>query len=215
MSTTDDVTAVFSAIAAGDASGVGQLLDADPALATATAEGVSVLRATAYAGHPELGAALLARGLVPDGFDAAALGDVDRLRDLIEADPNLVSAHSPDGFAALHLAAWFGHDKVVELLLNKGADPEAVTANGLGIAPLNSAAAGGHTVIAHLLLDRGADVDVAQQGGITSLHAAAVRDDVSMVALLLGRGADPALVTDDGRTAADLTTDPSIRALLP
>jgi hypothetical protein len=36
-----------------------------------------------------------------------------------------------------------------------------------------------------------------------------------MVTLLLGRGADPAATTDDGRSARDLATDPSVLSLLP
>lgn len=206
---------LFTAIAAGDATVVGEILDDDPALAGSVRDGVSVLRAAVYAGHPELTATLTARGARPDLFDAATVGDVDRLRELLDADPAAANAQSGDGFTALHLAAFFGHPKVAELLLARGADPRAVAANATAVEPLHSAAAGGHEVIAHLLIDRGADVDAAQAGGYVPLHAAAANGDISMVALLLGRGADPALATDDGRMAADLTEDPSIRAMLP
>ncbi|MGN6694020.1 MAG: ankyrin repeat domain-containing protein [Aquihabitans sp.] len=206
---------LFEAIRRGDGDAVDEVLAAEPALVNAAHEGISPLRAAAYAGHPELLAPLRAAGAEPDAFDAAATGDVASLRDHLDLDPALATAHAGDGFTALHLAAWFGQVGAAELLLGRGADVEAVATNGTNLRPLHSAAAGGHEVIAHLLLDRGADVDAVQMGGVRPIHSAAHRNDVAMVRLLIGRGADPAAVTEDGRTPAGLTTDPAILALLP
>lgn len=210
-----DADQLFSAILTGDAEEVDRTLAADPRLATTVRDGVSTLRAAAYSGHPELVAPLLRCGVTLDVFDAAALGELDVLRDLIEADAEVVDRCAPDGFTPLHLAAWFGHTKVAEILLSRGADPMAVAANGTALQPINSAAAAGNTVIVHLLLDRGADVDATQEHGLTALHSAAARNDLELVTLLLGRGADPYVTTDDGRTAAQLATDERIVALLP
>jgi len=150
-----------------------------------------------------------------DLFSASTVGDADRIRRVLLERPELVRAHADDGSTALHLAAWLGHTKVAEVLLAQGADPCTATANSLAVRPLGTAAAAGNRVIAHLLLDRGAEIDAPQAGGITPLHAAAAHGNAEMVALLLARGADPALATDDGRSAADLTTDPGVVALLP
>ena len=159
-------------------------------------------------------AALRERGGSLDVFEAATLGDADRLRTLLDDDPTLVAATTREGYTPLHLAAWSGHPSAVELLLARGADPRAA-ADAAGVHPINSAAAGGDPVIVHLLLDRGAAVDDLQERDITPLHVAAGRNDLAMVELLLGRGADPVLQTVAGRTAAAFTTDPAIRALLP
>jgi ankyrin repeat protein len=209
--------ALFDAIDQGDQVLVDEILVADPSLATSDRLGVSPLRAAAYAGHPELVEPLERGGADADVFDAAALGDVDRLRSLLDADQSgsLVRAVSGDGFTALHLAAWFGHPKAAELLLARGADPMAIAPNGTELQPLHSAAAAGHQVIAHLLLDRGADIDACQAGAITALHSAAYHDDLQMVTLLLDRGADPASVTADGRRPADLASVPEVLDLLP
>ena len=212
MASIDDL---FAAITAGDEAAVAACLRDDPSLANAQLGGVSPLRAAAYAGRSSLAPLLAAMGAVPDAFDAATLGDVDHLRACIEDDPQVVERTSGDGFSLLHLAAWFGHVRVAELLLAKGADPESVATNGTLLRPLHSAAAGGHPVIAHLLLDRGADIEAAQAGGVRPLHSAAHRNDIAMVRLLLERGADPAAPTDDGRTASDLATEPTVLALLP
>ena len=187
----------------------------DPSLLDATLDGVSVVRAACYRGQPQIATELVAIGAGADVYDAAALGDVERLRVLLDDDAAGATSVAADGFTALHLAAWFGHPRAAELLLARGADPERVAENGTGLRPLHSAAAGGHVVIAHLLLDRGADVEAAQQGGIRPLHSAAHREDAAMVAMLLERGADPTAVTDDGRTARDLAGDPAVLALLP
>jgi len=55
------------------------------------------------------------------------------------------------------LAAIQGHTELVHLLLDRGADINAVTKNFY--TAVIWAAIQGHTEIAHLLLDRGADVD--------------------------------------------------------
>ena len=158
---------------------------------------------------------ILAAGPELDVFDAAAVGDVDRLRTLLDDDPELVNDVASDGFTPLHLASYFGQPKVVELLLARSANPDAIATSGSELRVLNSAAAGGHHSIAHLLLDHGAEVDPRQTGGFTPLHEAAHKGDVVMVHLLLERGADPGATTDDGHTAADLAASyPKVLELL-
>ncbi|MEZ5139080.1 MAG: ankyrin repeat domain-containing protein [Acidimicrobiales bacterium] len=78
-------------------------------------------------------------GRPADALDAAALGDVDRLRTLLDEAPDAATAEAADGFTALHLAAWFGRPRCAELLLARGADPERVAGNGTELRPLHSA----------------------------------------------------------------------------
>jgi ankyrin repeat protein len=118
-----------------------------------------------------------------DLFEAAALGDVPRLRELLDAgaDP---SAFAPDGYTPLQLATFFGHREAGELLIDRGADLTAVSKNEMDTYPLQAAVAGGHTEIARLLLDAGApptarNLASARQSGNTELEQ-----------LLLERGAE-------------------------
>ena len=136
-------------------------------------------------------------------FEAAAVGERDRVAELLDADPALLDAVAADGFTPLHLAAFFGHGEIVALLLSRGAHPGPVARNPMLVQPLHSAVAARDAASVRALIAAGADVDARQQRGVTPLHAAAHHGDAELVALLLDAGADPALADDDGASAAD------------
>lgn len=184
-----------------------------PHLAPVRARGASMVRLAAYAHMDDLVGDLLAAGVPIDVFDAAALGRVDDLQALLDADPQRRDAESEDGFTPLHLAAFFGHVRATELLLNRGAPCDPVSSNPLGVHPINSAAAGSHEVVVHLLLDHGADADATMRDGYRPLHAAAHNDRPDMVRLLLERGADPNARNDLGETPADVAVSDEVRAI--
>jgi uncharacterized protein len=143
-----------------------------------------------------------------DVFEAAAVGRSDRLTQLLEIEPGLVSAWSDDGFTALHLAAFFKHPETARLLVDRGALVDVVARNErLRVTPLQSAVAAREEETAALLLERGADPNAQQLGGFTPLHAAAQNGDEPLAELLLAHGADPAMTADDGRSAADFARD--------
>ncbi|MGH2997075.1 MAG: ankyrin repeat domain-containing protein [Gaiellaceae bacterium] len=196
---------IFGAIEAGDAERVRALADADPAVALVRDEdGVSAVLQARYYGRTDMVDALLADHPGLDLFEAAAVGRVERVRELLDHDPARGCTWSPDGFTALHLAAFFGHPDVVELLLALEVDVDPPSRNALRVTPLQSAAASNETAVARRLLDAGADANVRSNGGFTPLHAAAQNGNAELVRLLLERGADAAVATDDGQTARGL-----------
>lgn len=197
---------LFEAIAEGDEDFVRELVEARPdAAEERDGEGVSAVRRAIYAKQDGIAELLLDANPALDVFDAAAAGRTRGLEELLEGEPALATAWSSDGFTALHLAAFFGHDDAAQLLLEQGADAHAVARNpDLQVAPLHSAAAGGHAKIVALLLEHGADPNARQGGGFTPLHSAAQNDDRESVEALLESGADPALATDAGETPGDL-----------
>jgi len=93
-----------------------------------------------------------------DAPEAAAFARIDRLRELLDEDPARANEWSPDGFTALHLAIFGGSEEAVRLLLERGADPNALaTAKIARVRPLGTAAFVGRDDIAQILKDAGAD----------------------------------------------------------
>ena len=143
-----------------------------------------------------------------DVFEAAAIGDVERLRVLLEDDASLMKEWSEDGFTPLHFAAFFGHPAAARLLIERGAELEARSTNkefAFDATPLHSASAAGQRDVCEVLLDAGADVNAVQHGGYTALLDAAANGNTELVDFLLERGADREARLDDGRGMADLT----------
>lgn len=195
---------LLDAVRAGDAARVATLVGADPALATARGpDGVSALMLSRYRFDRAVSDALLAADPELDIFEAATLGYIDRLNERLLEDPARVAAFSPDGFTALHLAAFFGKAEAARVLLQAGAPVDAFTRNDFANLPLHAAAAGRNIEVCRLLLAAGADVNARQHGGFTPLHEAAQHGDVEMTELFLSAGADPAARADDGATPAD------------
>ena len=146
----------------------------------------------------------LADGAALTIWEAAALGLDDRVRELIDADPSVTNAWSPDGYPPVGLAAFFAGVSTVRLLLDRGADAHAAARNQMKVQPLHAAVASRNPATVALLLERGADVNARQQAGYTPLMGAAASGRQDIIDLLLTGGADPSLRSDDGKTAADI-----------
>ena len=200
---------LFDAIEAGDESEVRGLVSSRPELAAErNADGLSPVLHALYNDKADLVATLLDANPPLDVFDAAAVGRTRGLEELLAAEADLARAWSPDGFTALHYAAFFGQEGAARLLLERGADVNLVARNAnIHVTPLHSAASGGHPSIVKLLLEHGADPNAAQDGGFTPLHSAAHNDDRESVEALLAAGADPSLANDEGKTPAQLAGD--------
>ncbi|WP_295815217.1 ankyrin repeat domain-containing protein [uncultured Deinococcus sp.] len=205
---------LFLAIQASDDAQVRALVRAEPALLRAVSPmGVSPVLFATYYGRHDVARVLVEEGAPLDVFEAAAVGDIGRVQALLadEADVNAVSG---DGFSALGLAAFFGRADVARVLLERGADVNAVSTNAMQVRPLHSAVAGNHDALARELVAAGADVNAVQQGDFTPLMGAAQHGNAALVAFLLAAGARADAATTDGRTAADLAREEGHVAVL-
>ena len=97
-------------------------------------------------------------------YEAAAFGRIDRLRRLLEEDSAAANARSPDGFSALHLAIFGGSEDAVRLLVEHGADVNALATSEIArVRPLGTAAFVGRSDLEKLLLDAGADPSLSPE----------------------------------------------------
>jgi uncharacterized protein len=149
-------------------------------------------------------ASAMAAEVTLDQFEAAALGDTQRLRAVLSEEGVDVDRRSDDGFTALHFAAFFGTSDAAAVLIEAGADPSSVAANDMRVQPLHSAAASRSTSTSRVLLEAGASPDARQTGGYTPLHEAALHADVELIELLLRHDASTGVRNDEGQTPADL-----------
>lgn len=191
----------FDAVRAGDSAAVSALLDADPSLAAARNEqGQSAILFAAYNGRREIRDLLLARGVQLDLFEAAAAGQLARVKELVEKEPALANRFAPDGFPVFALSAAFGHRNVAEYLLSRGADVNSVSQNATGYTALTGAVAAGSAELVAWLLSHGANANHRYGPGYSPLHEAAANGHLEIVRVLLEAGADPAARTNDGKT---------------
>ena len=143
-----------------------------------------------YEGNVEQANELLPTDDALDVFEAAAFGKSERLRRLLDEDPTSAHAFSDDGFTALHLAVFGGAKGSVRMLIEHGADLEAVSTGSIAqVRPLGTAAFVRSVPLARILLEAGADPDGANPQGATPMDTARANGDEKLAALLREFGA--------------------------
>jgi ankyrin repeat protein len=139
---------------------------------------------------------LRARGAVVDICTACYIGDIERVRELLNQDASL--ANRPSDYVTYYAcsgsplfnAAAAGHLEIVQLLLDRGADPNLPEVE---IAPnghaLYSAVANRHFEVAKLLLEHGAIPNPEVESSADALSRAISNSDQKMIELLCSYGA--------------------------
>jgi len=207
--------------------------------------GKTPIQLTAEDGHKSVAEMLLRRGVECDIFTAATLGIVREVRSKLQEEPQLANATDDDGRSVLLSvsARWrkekcFWREwryeqkeeallKVIELLLESGAEMDIWTAASLGreddvaaliesdstlinefeddLAPIHCAALMGYPDVIELLLDNSASLEARGQWTGTPLHLAAWAGQREAAETLLNRGADIETKTAQGMTPLQIT----------
>ncbi len=120
---------------------------------------------------------LLDRGAEYTSTIAAALGDEERLQELLRRDASLADQPEPGGKRPLSAAAERNHAAIVDLLLDAGADPNLPEGPNCprGFA-LWAASRFGHRAVAERLLKAGADPNAMVESSGTPTSSAADED---------------------------------------
>ncbi|KAI8405712.1 hypothetical protein FOFC_15200 [Fusarium oxysporum] len=204
------------AAARGHKAVVRLLLDLGAHSEAADKEGRTSLLLAAENGHEAVVRLLLDRGAHSEAADkegrtplswAAActtrmdLGsrvrDIDHPHNHALRDYNMQLMLLEQSNKARLIRARLGHEAVVGLLLDRGANADA--ADKEGRTPLSWAAAKGNEIVVRLLLDRGANADAVDNEGQTPLSYAAENRHETIVRLLLDRGANAGAMDKEGR----------------
>ena len=145
---------------------------------------------------------LVVTGLAGPIHDAVMNGNIDEVQWQLDAGVD-VNEESSKGLAPLHYAANAGHNDIVELLIERGANVNA-TDSGKGATPLDYAHWGDHEEVIETLNAHNAQREHEKGGkgiGQSSLiHDAALDGDIDEVQRQLDAGVDPNLKNSKGAT---------------
>ena len=128
-------------------------------------------------------------------WQAAIDNNVAKVKHLVE------NGTSPDkrdnaGYTALHYASRAGNIRIIEYLLDHGADPNAQTKTGKD-TPLHRASYQGHDIIVSLLMKRGANPLLQNADGETALHKSTSRKMNTVTNILLEKAPELVRIVDN------------------
>jgi ankyrin repeat protein len=153
---------------------------------------------------------LLEHGATLDLTVAAALGELERVRQILDAQPARIRETRPSGRRPLSAAIEAGHDAIARLLLERGADPNWGEPTAPKGRSLQVAAGAGKRGLVELLLARGADPNSGVDSSGNAVCAAATPE---IRALLVARGGTPdpydASWIDDDQELQRVAGDPA------
>ena len=135
--------------------------------------------------------------------DASQKGDAVAVKRFLDEDED-PNSENLLGMTPLMLAAINGHDEVIEVLIEYGADVDAQSESG--VTALTTSSGRGHTETVRVLLENGANVNLVNDRKRTALIEATIGNHAETVDLLLASGASIDGKDIIGRTALDWAT---------
>lgn len=156
---------------------------------------------------------LVSQSIAAPIHDAAAKGDLTKVKALLAKDAKLLNIRDASGAAPLHFAVAGGHKALAGYLLSKKADVNAKKTDG--VTPLHIAAAMDRMEIADMLLLKGADINASNVEGRTPLSKAVTNTNKAMVQHLLKKGANPDIADAEGKTPLKIAMEIGLSEIAP
>ncbi|KAJ7674252.1 ankyrin repeat-containing domain protein [Mycena rosella] len=140
------------------------------------------------------------------GTDGEGNSTLVLINNLVSNEPDTCAISGPYG-SALQAASGMGHEGIVRLLIEYGADINLMTSGGRYHNALQAASAGGYEPIVQLLIEHGANISFTDV-----LHTASSRGHEQIVRLLIKHGAN--MTSTNALQAASSTGNEQIVRLL-
>ncbi len=135
-----------------------------------------------------VGLALTANAFGGEIHEAAAEGNLARVKELLNDNPTLIGERDDNGKTPLHRAAYAGQIELMDWLVKAGADVNEQTASNS--VALHGAAYYGQPEAVAFLIKNGADIDARNNYDYTPLLSASAGGYTDIAKVLLDAGAD-------------------------
>ena len=133
-------------------------------------------------------------------FDACRQGNLDIVVKLYAIDENSINVEEESGYTPLVLACYYGHEDIVEFLLDKVNTLNDKTSYG---SPLMAATVKGYDNIVDLLLAHKVDPNITDEQGVTAAHYAVLFKNYTIVEKLVNANADFTIKNNVNKSALD------------
>jgi ankyrin repeat protein len=186
---------LWAALESGDREKIELILSRGAPVNEKNKNGDTPLQWATWRGKSDLVRLLISHGADYTIFAASSVGDINRVKDILIANPAEVNARENIYGTPLHLACAEGHKEVAELLIFNGARIDA--REWRDETPLLWASQEGHKEVVELLILKGADVRRGNWEDVTPLHWASRKGHREVAALLIASGADVNALSGD------------------
>lgn len=139
--------------------------------------GETPLAAAAHTHNRAIAELLLASGATHDIYSAAFMGETERVRAALDADPE--AAKKP-GIHDIPILSFATTPEIAELLIEHGADVNGMSRPPFQTTPLHGAARRGYAGVLDALLEHGADPTVPDYNGKTAPRLASAPEVVAV-----------------------------------